>query len=185
MPAAAMIAGICGPEPAAAPDRAAAAVAGNALGCAVPRSGGRVFGFAECCLVGTKRAHTHRGSPSEATSIIHAVKGGMRRDDVVEYLAADAMSCLKAGFCASGIFVEITLRCADGPRRSGCLDLAGRVQLPQSCCPPMLSKRNIHRLRVSPLPKRPCDLVLQRFREIGHHCAVVSFHKRLHRHARH
>ena len=32
-----MIAGICGPEPAAAPDRAAAAVTGNALGCAVPR----------------------------------------------------------------------------------------------------------------------------------------------------
>ena len=50
-----MIAGICGPEPAAAPDRAAAAVTGNALGCAVPRPGGRVFGFAECCLVGKKK----------------------------------------------------------------------------------------------------------------------------------
>lgn len=60
---AAMIAGICGPQPAAAPDRAAAAVT---LGYAVTLSGGGVMGFAESRLAGRKEADTHRGGPSKA-----------------------------------------------------------------------------------------------------------------------
>ena len=60
---AAMIAGICGPQPAAAPDRAAAAVT---LGYAVTLSGGGVMDFAESVWRGEKKADTHRGGPSKA-----------------------------------------------------------------------------------------------------------------------